>query len=240
MKIVNAKIANAVFLIAIFLICCKIFYTIFFQTNAPTVSTASLGISNSINQVYPLYLSVLSAKAVIPEDSPIEIAPFGFNIYRLAARYLLSPLPISKDWVYFIDFDHSVEYPYPTWQIYDLPTGVRIFAKPGYEILADPKSIVPYSPLKISMIFLAVVILNLGFGVLLLHLLNYYKVSQKMFWVWGASHIVGMLLFTIFLWLFLLLGGKLETDVLTIIWVMASLILLVIAKREKPETQEDS
>ena len=230
--------AHAVFLIAIFLVCCKIFYVIFFQPGPATKQLFAPASAENAQQIYPIYLSALAAKSVIPDGAPVEVSPLRLNVYRLAAKYLLSPLKLSKDWGFFIDFDNSVAYPYPTWDVYALPTGVKIFTKPGYEILLEPKFVKPYSPLKILIIFLAVIALNLGFGALLLHLLSLYKVGQGMMWFWGTSYIIGMLLFTIFLWVFLLLGGQLETNILTIIWVMASLMLLLVSKKEHPDSGE--
>ncbi len=237
MKINIGKSAHPVFLIAIFLVCCKVFYVIFFQPAPATKQLFSLTSTETTHQIYPVYSSALEAKAVIPDDAPVEISPAKLNIYRLAAKYLLYPIKLSKDWFFFIDFDNTIPYPYPTWDVYELSTGVKIFAKPGHEFLLEPNSIKPYSPFKIFIIFLAVVALNLGFGALLLHLLGLHRVGQGMMWFWGTSYIIGMILFTIFLWLFLLLGGPVETNILTIVWVMASLMLLLVSKNEKAEQE---
>ncbi|MCR4336563.1 MAG: hypothetical protein NUV91_01995 [Candidatus Omnitrophica bacterium] len=182
-----------------------------------------------------LYLSSMEAKKYIPSTARVEFSPTDFNIYRIAARYMLYPLELSERWQYFIDFDHSVINPPSDWNVYLLSTGVRIFVKPGYDILQEPNLVNPYFGFKVMVTFMIVVAINMAMGWLLLRFFPLGKWSELRLSFLGTGYVALFIALAVVLWLFLLWGGTLEQNALIILWVMTSLILLLVFKGEQVE-----
>ncbi|MCK5215496.1 MAG: hypothetical protein KAR05_09095 [Candidatus Omnitrophica bacterium] len=230
----NKKIFENVFLILIFFICCFSFYRIFFQAY-PVFQAYSIEKNDSEKKwrPTPIYLSALEAKMVIPDGEPINITPSGFSLYRMIIGYIMHPLQISRDWNYFIDFENSYKNPPQGCSVYSLGSGVHIYVKPGYGLISEAESQRPYSAIKVIAVFFAVTSLSMGAAILMLRVLEATNARSQEVWFWGASYIIGFLFLTIVVWLFLLLGGKLERMALLILWVTTSLVLLLFNKQDE-------
>ncbi len=213
--------------------CCSIFteavhhLETFFHTH---------GDYDQLRRTFPIFDSALEAKGMIPADAAIDFSPAQWNLYRVSARYSLYPHETSKNWRYFIDFSKNFN-PDPGWKSYILSTGVLVFAKAGNEIQRNKSSLPPtYPTAQNFFIFMFMVIYQCWLGSYVLKWLKISR-SENPCWYWGTSYLLGFLVLTLLLWIFLLVGGEMTKESMTVLCVIVGFLFKILAAKPSCPTR---
>jgi hypothetical protein len=182
----------------------------------------------------PITKNAWFAKQVIPNGARVGFTPSDWTYDRVKGRYFLYPLiVINNNYDYFIDFNKSMADRFPDWQAFTLPTGIKIYAKPGFSLVKPKTFSLPYDRTKAPIaVFGGITVLILIVGSAWLARLK-IKITDIGFIPWISSiYLLGFFILTFILWIFLALKGSLTKPNLIALWGLASILSIAINVRE--------
>ena len=222
------------FLTLILLTCLQTFAFIFLQSFL-TIKIFSIhkGRPNSIRQKYYSYASSIEAKKYIPPHSKIQISPNKLSIEKIARRYFLYPLEISKQWSYFIDFDHNFKETSKSLSKYQTYSGTLIYSQPNHKLLSKNNSPKEYSTIRALLIFTAITLFQIYCGFLILKICSINHTQLGASWHISTSYLLGVLYVNILLWVFLLFKGSLNQTNLLLLEGAGITLLFIFSQLKK-------
>jgi hypothetical protein len=188
----------------------------------------------------------LAAKTLLPPNSTVTLSPGAWDVNKIAIRYELFPIKVVEAGCFYLDYAQSLRQTPVGWQERLLPYGVHLYAKPGCHFLSSPKSL-PNLPLLHLVIFVLLFSLSLiMIGTLTLRTLGISRAVVSVTWFWATAYLIGQLLLTLLLWVFLLFGGTLTRLNILSVWTGVLMGLLLFRKGRsgnipaKLESRQDS
>lgn len=182
----------------------------------------------------PITKNAWFAKQVIPTGAQVGFTPSEWIYDRVKGIYYLYPLIVdNNNYGYFIDFNKSMADRFPDWQAFTLPTGIKIYAKPGFSLLKPKTFSLPYDRTKAPIaVFGGTTVLILIVGSAWLARLK-IKITDIGFIQWISSiYLLGFFILTFILWIFLALKGNLTKPNLIALWGLSSILSIAINVHE--------
>jgi hypothetical protein len=178
----------------------------------------------------PIVNSSVEAKKIIPLDSLINFSPKDWVIDRVKATYYMLPeynISENEAYSYFIDFDGTHRNFFTKWQSRRLPTGVIVYAKPGYPFSTTPTRIPQQIPLAVRLlIFLGAAIITATTGaILILNFFDFHEINDLL-WFISSSYLTGFITFTLPVWFLMASGVMLTKTLIIFLWVGILIVLI--------------
>ena len=167
---------------------------------------------------YPLAINGLIIRKVLPPEAVIELSHPELSMATVSLRYLIYPIRIAKEGGFLLYQKGDQPIPPLDWDGYRISDEYSIYAKPGHAFVARP---IPFPSYRIEKAILWVFffgLINLLAGNFCLRLLCLEPRDLGLMFFGALSYLLGYLLLTGLLWVFLLLGGLLTRTTVLLLW----------------------
>ena len=155
-----------------------------------------------------VYRDILEIQKIIPPESRIQFSSPKLNYKTVAMRYYLYPMEVSRDWQYFVDVD---DYNKDFLESQDVPsrrfTNGTVYALPGNFFWEGAEKFRSPPMGVAALVFLLTVLMKTVAGLLILRGMNKDDRPVNIVGNLSLSYLLGELLLTSALWLYLILGG---------------------------------
>ncbi len=170
---------------------------------------------------------------VIPPGSVVWIVDEpGSPVFRaIAVRYALAPLTIGENWDYAVDLRKGSTGALEKGTRYRLKDDGVIWAKPGRAFLVPAASRLQGPSIAGDLcVFLLLSVFLTATGGLVLALLGFsYEVCDR-WWFWTTGYLAGLLITSVVVWIYLMMGGRLVPQSIAMLWVGQILLLYGLKK----------
>lgn len=174
------------------------------------------------------------AKQVIPNGAKVGFNPSEWVFDRVKGIYYLYPLTVdNSNYDYFVDFDKSMADHFPDWHVLSLPTGTKVYAKPGFSLIKPQVFAIPYDRTKAPIaVFGGFTVLMMIVGSAWLARLK-IKITDIGWLPWISTiYLLGFFILTFILWIFLAFRWNLTRFNLIALFGLITILSIAINWRE--------
>jgi len=172
-----------------------------------------------------MYIVPIEAAKFMPENAGFELSISKWELKRIAAKYILYPRRLSRDWSYWIDFDGVFDDSQQSYKKLSIGSIATVYAKPGSDFVFQEKPTVYYSLVKVIMVVMITTLLYILIGFLECLVLNLHFRRGGLLWFLSTNYLLGLFTSSFIFWLLMIFGVPFSRTTVAGVWVSVLFLL---------------